>query len=175
MIMFTFRGFFSEQLDDLGGRTLRWESKRNAIKKSNLFFSTRATSFNLSPFTYTTSDGRHRGWESSIMLAVAESLNFRQNSSPIGFLVVCVGECFIYQQVGHKTTPKWRTLGGEHQWLLQWPGQKKRAFCITWLLVASWHKTKVGMLQRGDSDIGWADLFIIPDRYRFLKNSQIIF
>ena len=26
---------------------------------------------------------------------------------------------------------------------------------------------KVGMLQRGDSDIGWADLYIIPDRARF--------
>ena len=38
-------------------------------------------------------------------------------------------------------------------------------------LVASSPKTKVGMLQRGDSDIGWADLYIIPDRARFfLKN-----
>ena len=35
--MFTFRGFFSEQLDDLGGRTLRWESKRRDFKKSKSF------------------------------------------------------------------------------------------------------------------------------------------
>ena len=54
---------------------------------------------------------------------------------PIGILVVSVGECFIYKQVGHKTTSKWRTVGREHQRLLQWPGQKKLHY-----LVASWPK-----------------------------------
>ena len=38
-------------------------------------------------------------------------------------------------------------------------------------VASCWPKIKVGMLQRGDSDIGWADLYIIPDRARFhLKN-----
>ena len=79
----TFRGFFSEQLDDLGGRTLRSVfSKRRNVER-DVFF-TRATSFNLTPFTYTTVDGHNGGWESRIMETVAESLNFRQNSFEIG-------------------------------------------------------------------------------------------
>lgn len=52
--------------------------------KEMFFFFTRATSFNLTPFTYTTVDGRNGGWESRIMETVAESLNFRQNSFEIG-------------------------------------------------------------------------------------------
>ena len=32
---------------------------------------------------------------------------------------------------------------------------------------------KVGMLQRGDSDIGWADLYIIPDRARSHNEKKI--
>ena len=77
------RGFFSEQLDDLGGRTLRSVSKLLPSKRRTIgkeMFLPRATSFNLTPFTYTTLDGRNGGWEARIMETVAESLNFRQNS-----------------------------------------------------------------------------------------------
>ena len=41
--------------------------------------SLRATSFNHTPFTYKTSDGRNGGWESKIVETMAESLNFRQS------------------------------------------------------------------------------------------------
>ena len=54
-----------------GGTTLNWAK----VNISSL----RATSFNHTPFTYKTSDGRNGGWESKIVETMAESLNFRQS------------------------------------------------------------------------------------------------
>ena len=71
------RSLFYEQLDDLGGRTLRWNSNEFKLSWLWLWISNRATSFNHTPFTYKTSDGRNGGWESKIVETMAESLNFR--------------------------------------------------------------------------------------------------
>ena len=74
------RGLFTELLDDLGGRMLRWKKEKitfNIFVKTSHKHLTRATTFNHKPFTYKTSDGKNGGWESRIVESMAESLNFR--------------------------------------------------------------------------------------------------
>ena len=66
---------------------------------------------------------------------------------------------------------------GIYSWVQTKMSHRHISTCMTWIsrlarihfisftcMKGSW---KVGMLQRGDSDIGWADLYIIPDRARF--------
>ena len=74
------RGLFTEQLDDLGGRMLRWTKEKSRSTYLGRLLTkhlTRATTFNHKPFTYKTSDGKNGGWESRIVESMAESLNFR--------------------------------------------------------------------------------------------------
>ena len=96
-----------------GGTTLNWAK----VNISSL----RATSFNHTPFTYKTSDGRNGGWESKIVETMAESLNFRQ--SHVHMIHVQPPRVILcFDQAGHSTPSQRGAVGGKPQWIFQRPG-----------------------------------------------------
>ena len=124
------RSLFYEQLDDLGGRTLRWNS--NEIK----FFLHTSLSLNfkqshhLQPHTVHIQNPRWKKWglgvedcgndggEFELQVKIAAQF---QIEKPLGICVFFFNKIGTLQ-AGHQTPSKRGAVGGKHQRVLQWPG-----------------------------------------------------
>ena len=101
-----------------------------------------ATSFQLPPFSYQNADGSRGGWEYSVMSSLAKKLNFKLDIKPPPN-----GELWGENKNGTFTGNTIKSIGSLAKVLL---------------------KGLVGQLQREKSDIGFANLFMVPDRMKYI-------
>ena len=127
------RGLFSEQLDDLGGRTLRWKKAEfqlisPGIYQGNLF---QPHALHIQNIWWTKRRlgvkdcGNHGGeFKLQAKTPICNLLIMNSATSWTWCRSLFVG-VFLSElaQAGHSTSSEWRAVGGKHQWLLQRPGQ----------------------------------------------------
>ena len=100
----------------------------------------KCTTFNFQPYTYQNEDGEWAGWEYQIMKSLAGNLNFNMDiRSPPN------GELWGENMNGSFTGEAYNLI-------------------VNLILGVG----LVGELQKERSDIGWADLFLIPDRMKYI-------
>ena len=120
-----FRSLFSEQLDDLGGRTLR-SNNYTLTLLAYIISSGQPRSTTHPSHTKLLTDemegGSRRLWKpwQRVWTSGKDMCNLF-NLVNHGLGVACM---FYHQlaQAGHSTSSKWRTVGGKHQWIFQRPG-----------------------------------------------------
>ena len=129
-----------------------WNGRNFLFKKKALFPEKlsdfggkilQATSFKLAPFNYQNDDGSRGGWEYRVMSALAEKLNFKLDIKP----------------------PPNGELWGENK-NGTFTGKRKELENLHTQM--SLLKGLVGQLQQRRSDIGFANLFVVPDRMKYI-------
>ena len=101
----------------------------------------KATTFNFAPYTYQDEDGNYGGWEFHVMKTLAKNMNFQLDINP----------------------PPNGELWGENK-----NGTFTGQYFSNFHFFPVYNLGLVGELQKENSDIGFADLFIVPDRMKYI-------